>query len=172
MRIINDKLDLLKEDIICENFKIFHLEKDLSNYVVNIICCQFNSQDDLKNYWREVVNNVAMYIQSSLNKNIELFNVYILFFVEKVDENLIYIIEQDKYSSRKIVINKKIPIDIQRLENIVDDKLFEFVTDKIENKNILDNYLKKYNKKFYTFIKDIKGKEVENLDNAIEILKL
>ncbi|MCC5423388.1 hypothetical protein, partial [Clostridium botulinum] len=64
MRIINDKLDLLKEDIICENFKIFHLEKDLSNYVVNIICCQFNSQDDLKNYWREVVNNVAMYIQS------------------------------------------------------------------------------------------------------------
>lgn len=172
MRINNNKLDLLKEDIICENLKIFHLEKDLSNYVVNIICCQFNNQDDLKNYWREVVNNVAMYIQSTLDKNIELFNVYILFFGEKVDENLIYLIEQDKYSSRKIVINKKIPMDIQILENIVDEKLFEFVTHKIENKNILGNYLKKYNENFYTFLKEIKGKEMENLDKAIEILKL
>ena len=48
-----------------------------------------------------IVDNVVLYVQSNLEKYIELYNVYVIFFMNNIDEQLVSRIEQDKYSSKK-----------------------------------------------------------------------
>lgn len=170
MKIKEDYVDLIKEDISCDNVKIFHFEKELGNYCANIICCQFDTEKDLKMFWKEIIDNVAVYIQAKLSEIIELYNVYVIFFAQKIDEKLLYIIEQDKYSSRKIVIQKKIPDSITELKEMLENRLFKFSSEKSQECFQLDKQLKDYNKKFYNFIKDIENIDDEILNVAIEIL--
>lgn len=49
-----------------------------------------------------------------------------------MEESLVYSIEQNKYSSRKIVLRKEMPDDKKRLEQIISSKLFDL---KIEKEN-------------------------------------
>ena len=69
-------------------------------------------------------------IQKKLEEVIEIFNVYIIFFQEEVDTATVDLIEQNKYSSRKLVINEKMPEDKDELEKIISEKLFELYIEK------------------------------------------
>lgn len=136
MRIVEDVLDLLKEDILCEGIEVEHFKKNLGMYDANIICYQFASEEDLKKYWNEAVNNVAIHIQSKVKKMIEAYNIYIFFFMpNNIDKSLVYEIEQDKYSSRKIVVNRVMPDSRQELEELVEEKLFSFVISPQEERS-------------------------------------
>ena len=57
--------------------------------------------------WKELVSNVSEVVQKELKELIEIYNVYIVFFQPQVEESLVYTIEQNKYSSRKIVLRKR-----------------------------------------------------------------
>lgn len=170
MKIIEDNIELIREDIPCDNIKIYHFVKDLGKYWSNIICCQFNSEDELRMYWKEIIDNVAVNIQAKLNDTIELYNVYVIFFSERIEEKLLYLIEEDKYSSRKIVIEKKIPESASELIQMVENRLFKFSIEKPEECLQLYKQLEDYNKKFYNFIKDLEDVDDEILDVAISIL--
>lgn len=51
-----------------------------------------------------------------------------------IDEFVVDKIEQNKYSSRKLVINQKMPEDRDELKNIISRKLFELDIEKDNSK--------------------------------------
>ena len=170
MQIIEDKAEFITQDIPCENMKIYHFEKNLGKYCANIICCQFDSEEELAVFWKEIIDNIAINIQAKLNETIELYNVYVIFFAEKIKEKLLYLIEEDKYSSRKIVIKKRMPDSRTELIELLENRLFKFSIEKPEECLPLYKRLKDYNEEFYDFIKDIENINDETLDATIGIL--
>lgn len=172
MELIGKYIDLIKEDITCDYLDIRHFQKKSNDYKINIICCEFKDENDLLKYWKKIIDNVAIYIQTDLEKIIELYNVYVIFFVENITKELLYIIEQDKYSSRKIVINSKMPSDKEELIDIVENRLFKFSIEENEENIMLDIILKEYNEEFYKFINKINIGKIDDivLNRAIDIL--
>lgn len=173
MRTINSGIELIKENIDCEDIRIYHFCKDISNinkdiYSLNIICCEFKHLYDLKNNWNTLSENVALYVQSKLEKVIELYNVYIIFFTTESDDNLFYEIEQDKYSSRKIVINSSMPWSEEEVKTCIDNRLFKFCIEGAQRHFCLDNEIKKYDEKFYKYIKtnEITEESVDKIINS------
>lgn len=83
--------------------------------------------------WKKINNIIATYFQSNLNKNVEKWNIYLFFFVvDKVSRDVKYKIEQDKYCSRKIIIDSNEEwLDENKIMNYIQMQLF---TLKIEKK--------------------------------------
>ena len=139
-------------------------------YALNIICCAFDDEKDLNDYWKIIVDNVALHIQSKLENIIELYNVYIIFFIEKINEQLVYKIEQDKYSSRKIVIKKAMPMFEEESKDIVSKRLFYFDIEKLENDFSISEILKNCKKEFYEYIDSKDLIKDEDIDEIVNIL--
>lgn len=170
MDIIEKYKVLIREDIVCSNLKVNHLEKIINNYSVNIICCEFNNEKDLEKHWKGIVDNVAIHIQAKLNKTIELYNVYVVFFNEEISSELRCKIEQDRYSSRKIVFEVKMPDSIEKIEKLLEDKLFSFFVEESEKCLKLDEKLKAINNELYKHIDSIETIDDTILDEIISIL--
>lgn len=101
-----DDVEVLKDNILDEDCKIIYMKQKAEDYFIHIICCQFTDVESLKMNWKELVNNVSEVVQKRLNDLIEIYNVYIVFFQPQVEDSVVYNIEQNKYSSRKIVLRK------------------------------------------------------------------
>lgn len=175
MIIINKDIELIKENIECESLRVLHFEEKVKNnnkkeYVLNIICCAFDNEKDLNDYWKVIVDNVAFHVQSKLENIIELYNVYIIFFVEEINEQLVYKIEQDKYSARKIIIKKAMPIYEEELKDIVSKRLFYFDIEKSENNFSISEILKNFGKEFYEYIDNKDSIKDEDIDEIANIL--
>mgnify|MGYP000246751242 CR=1 FL=1 len=115
----------LWDGILDEKCKLEHFKRIMDGYVVHIICCQFSSELSLKSEWEQVMYNVAEIVQKRLKKLIEIYNVYIIFFQENISTELMANIEQNKYSSRKIVLRNNMPESSSEMLDIVNEKLFE-----------------------------------------------
>ncbi|MBV4438457.1 ABC-three component system middle component 1 [Clostridium tyrobutyricum] len=175
MKLINDDVKLIKENIDCDNLRVCHFEEKVENknkkeYELNIICCTFNKEEDLNNYWKRIVDNVALYVQSKLEKTIELYNVYIIFFIEEINEQLLYKIEQDKYSSRKIVIKKAMPMSEEELKDIVNKRLFYFDIEKSQNNFSISEILMNSEKEFYEYLDSKDSIKDDDIDEIVDIL--
>jgi len=172
---INKDIELIKENIECGSLRVLHFEEKIKNnnkkeYALNIICCAFNNEKDLNDYWKVIVDNVAIHVQSKLESIIELYNVYIIFFIEEINEQLLYKIEQDKYSSRKIVIKKAMPMSEEELKDIISKRLFYFDIEKSENDFSISKILKSYGKEFYKYIDNKDSIKDEDIDEIANIL--
>lgn len=172
---INKDIELIKENIECDSLRVLHFEERIRNnnkkeYALNIICCDFNNEKDLNDYWKRIVDNVALYIQSKLENIIELYNIYIIFFIEEINEQLLYKIEQDKYSSRKIVIKKAMPMSEEELKDIVRKRLFYFDIEKSEDDFSISEILKNCEKEFYEYIDSKDLIKDEDIDEIVNIL--
>ena len=129
-----EDVDGLQDNILDEDCKIIYLKQKAEDYFIHIVCCQFTNAESLKMDWKELVSNVSEVVQKELKELIEIYNVYIVFFQPQVEESLVYTIEQNKYSSRKLVINQKMPEDRDELKNIISRKLFELDIEKDNSK--------------------------------------
>lgn len=127
-----ENIEGLKDNILDEDCKIIYLKQKAEDYFIHIVCCQFSNVESLKREWKELVSNVSEVVQKNLKDLIEIYNIYIVFFQPQVEESLVYSIEQNKYSSRKIVLRKELPDEEKRLEQIISSKLFDL---KIEKEN-------------------------------------
>lgn len=107
-------------------------------YNVHVFTAVVNDEEQLSQIWLSLVDDVAIHFQSLLKSNVEIWNIYIVFFVNKmISVNLKYCIEQNKYSSRKIVVDDlypKIMSDAVIEENLL-QKLFVFRTTTSEFHN-------------------------------------
>ena len=68
------------------------------------------TSEELKNYWKEIRNEIMMKYQNSLTDDFSRWNFYIFYVVDNLDTldgSLRYIVEHDTVSSRKILIDKK-----------------------------------------------------------------
>jgi len=90
--------------------------------------------------WEELVNNVADVIQKRLDKIIEIYNIYIIFFQPKIEESLVAKVEQNKYSSRKIVIAENMPENMSDLEEMIDIRLFRlYIENNVDKQFCIKN---------------------------------
>ncbi|MGV8979900.1 ABC-three component system middle component 1 [Clostridium sp.] len=168
-----NKKHLLKlyEDMDEEHVRILHFTKELESYNANIICCGFSKKEYLRDYWKNIVNNVAMYVQAHVNSRIEAFNIYIIFFVEGVESDLLYKVEQDKYSSRKIVIDMNMPDNINEIERIIEERLFECSIETIYKKPVIERVVEKSFKNLYKYLLANEKMSIDNLDFVISIMQ-
>lgn len=75
------------------------------SYSCNAFVVTLNTEEELKLFWEDYRNDIASYFQAELQVEIEIWNIYLFFVVlEPVSRELKYRIQQDKYSSRKIVL--------------------------------------------------------------------
>lgn len=124
----NEILGFLKETERSEEYKdIRCFIKQENKFNIHIFTCICEDENILKRKWKILNNDIAWYFEAKLKKEIERWNLYIIYFVKgEVDKNLQYEIEQDKYCSRKIVIRKfSRESNDDKLKNIINDKLFD-----------------------------------------------
>lgn len=131
-------------------------EQDYNLYVFSVL---LENELELESMWVKLTNAIAVFFQSNLEKEIEMWNIYILFLVRgKVSRDLKYKIEQDKYSTRKIVldnIDNNTNFQNGNYEKLIESRLFIFELPKEEkdsDKNnislldvIYENNIKLYN---------------------------
>jgi hypothetical protein len=132
-------IDFIKEE--SSNFLFDLVEcrvKSEDLYDVYIFTVVLRDQEELIETWEDISSDVALYFQGGLKTEIEIWNIYILFLVQaSVDRQKRYLIEQNKYSSRKLVIEEiKSPITEESIEDIINDKLFRV---KINSVSSLSN---------------------------------
>lgn len=143
-------------------------KKAIKTYDLLVFSISVKTIQELKKVWESLSNEIALIIQSDLEKTIELWNVYIFYFVEQNIEDdeskaLKFNIENDTYSARKIVIdnssdkNEKVIFDKLLAELSVTsnaaskdkkddplDKDVRILLDAVENNKVESSYLDDY----------------------------
>lgn len=159
------------ETLSFENLTCWEYKED--NYSLYMFSIQLGNHDDLLKIHEELRDYIAIYFQSQiLEKDIERWNIYQFFFIkEKVDDNTKQKIEQDKFSTRKIIhdnIQKEL-LD-EEIKKLIKQELFDFKIEKREiKKDTIDSYLKKDHSTVLSLIDEI---SLSKLDESLEqILK-
>ncbi|MDM1328669.1 ABC-three component system middle component 1 [Myroides odoratimimus] len=103
--------------------------KEENNYNIYIFSIQLEDKKKLLEIHEELRDYIAIYFQSQfLEKNVERWNIYQFFFIkDKIDEVTKQLIEQDKFSTRKIIhdgLNREINDD--DITSIIEEELFKF----------------------------------------------
>jgi len=86
-----------------------------------IIPCFFIniSEEDLQKDWQAITSFIALNYQSELSNEFSVWNIYIFFLLEKeIEDSLKYLIENDTFSCRKIVISP-----CQNIEEIINEHI-------------------------------------------------
>lgn len=128
------------DDIYIKPFK-----RDMGNYFSWIICCRIPSSERLKKLWNEIVDSAAVYLQAELESLVERSNLYIIFFVDyEVPDDLRTLIEQDKYSSRKVILHETMPLSDAKLSDRIEKLLFtlEVFNSQLSEEEELENWIK------------------------------
>jgi hypothetical protein len=157
------------ETLSFENLTCWEYKED--NYSLYMFSIQLKNQDELLKIHEELRDYIAIYFQSQiLEKDIERWNIYQFFFIqEKVDDSTKQKIEQDKFSTRKIILDnlKKSLLD-EQIKSLINLELFDF---KIETRKIdTDTVDEKLNKEHSTILELIDKIENSNLDDSLELI--
>lgn len=107
--------------------------KEENDYNIYIFSIQLEDKSELLKIHEELRDYIAIYFQSQfLEKNVERWNIYQFFFIkDKIDEVMKQLVEQDKFSTRKIIhdgFNKELSDD--EIISLVNDELFNFTINK------------------------------------------
>lgn len=90
---------------------------------IYIFTKQFDNEKDLIDNWKSINNSIAVEFQSQLENIVSIWNLYLMFFIkDSVSIEHKYEIEQDKYSTRKIVKDDFFEDE----KKYIEDKLFNF----------------------------------------------
>ncbi|SFN16380.1 hypothetical protein SAMN05421738_107149 [Algoriella xinjiangensis] len=76
-------------------------------------------EKNLTNKWKAITEFIAVHFQSLLRNEFSIWNIYLFFILEQeIKDDLKYIIENDTFSSRKIIIYPK-----QEVESIIQEHI-------------------------------------------------
>lgn len=167
---VNHIIQSLKEKdetLSFENLTCWEYKED--NYSLYIFAIQLKNQDELLKVHEELRDYIAIYFQSQiLEKDIERWNIYQFFFIQgKVDENTKQKIEQDKFSTRKIIHDdKQKELLDEDIEKLINQELFDFEIENRETKkDSIDSFLKKNHSSVLSLIDEI---GTSKLDESLE----
>lgn len=127
---------MLSFSISNNNIKFFHdnlpeIEPKLfeASYI-SCFVCQIN-HEHLAKHWEHIASLIATYHQAELDDNLKIWNIYLVFVLsETISKSLRYQIENDKFSMRKLVIERKLVID-QLGANISDEEMIEIINNEL-----------------------------------------
>ncbi|MGF1765420.1 ABC-three component system middle component 1, partial [Aliivibrio kagoshimensis] len=99
---IIDSIKGMDQEFCFDNLSCW--KKQESNYNIYIFAIQCKTEKELSEVYSHLRDYIALYFQGQLlTKDVERWNIYQVFLVEhKVSKSLELMIEQDKYSTRKI----------------------------------------------------------------------
>lgn len=149
------------QEISSENYdEISCWVKEEKNYDIYIFSVIVESEEKLSSVWEVVTSDIASYFQSELEKDIEIWNIYIVFVCPKaVSKELKDLVEQNKYSSRKLVLNEVSVRDEKDLKCILINKLFDLQIERKDQGDSTDNdylnyieLIEKHNNKLYNLL--------------------
>jgi hypothetical protein len=157
------------ETISFEHLTCWEYKED--NYSLYMFSIQLKNQDELLKKNEELRDYIAIYFQSQiLEKDIERWNIYQFFFIqEKVDDNTKQKIEQDKFSTRKIILdNLKKSLLEEQIKSFINLELFDF---KIETRKIdTDTVDEKLNKEHSSILALIDKIDYSNHDDSLDLI--
>ena len=79
-------------------------------------------EQNLTNQWKAITEFIAVYFQSSLRNEFSVWNIYLFFILEQeIKDDIKYIIENDTFSSRKIIIYPRHDIESLIQQHIKND---------------------------------------------------
>jgi hypothetical protein len=115
------------ENIVFEGLECWIKEEE--NYNIYIFSILLEDKNQLLEIHEELRDYIAIYFQSQfLEKNVERWNIYQFYFIkDKTDEVIKQLIEQDKFSTRKIIhddLNRE--INDNYITSIIEEELFKF----------------------------------------------
>ncbi|MCG3693326.1 ABC-three component system middle component 1 [Aliarcobacter butzleri] len=123
---ITDKINGELQNYVRNGLKLY-ICKD-ANYNVYMFTVVLDEKM-LNDNWENIQNKIALDFQSNIQKEIELWNIYIIFFIENKMEqkDLKYKIENDHYCARKILIDNigDIKNDEEKIKLQIHKKLFD-----------------------------------------------
>ena len=117
------------QDIIIQIKKNFEIrEVVVGNLIfgsnIPVILVQFKDLDNLEKHWKEFNNLVTAEYLIKLQDDFSKWNSYIFFLTEEIPKPLKYEIENNKFSTRKIVIETKTPIiNDEIINNIISEHI-------------------------------------------------
>jgi len=159
---------------IKKSFELSHFTIGTIHFGGDVIVCMVKFKDEkvLKKQWKEFNSYLTVKFIPSVKDEYSKWNFYIFYFSEKkVDKPLKYEIENNKFSSRKIVI--------ENCESITEEVIKNSITEHITNDNIQINL---ENKQILTFKKNvslakiidnfsINKKNDDDLQNALNLIE-
>lgn len=128
---IIESLQEKDKNITFENFECW--TKKENDYNIYIFSIQLEDNSELLKVHEELRDYIAIYFQSQLlEKNVERWNIYQFFFIkDKIDEVTKQLVEQDKFSTRKIIRDGfKKEISDEEIISQINDELFNFTFNK------------------------------------------
>lgn len=110
---MNDFEEQLKTEF--PKISVSYREVRIGRAVAHAFNISINNTKDLRQHWREISNFIALHFQRYIDQKFEQYNLYLFFEInEDVEKDLKYKIENDIFSSRKIIISEH-----QNFDNIV-----------------------------------------------------
>jgi hypothetical protein len=127
-------------------FELTYTEINYEGVLPIFIARVIGEEQALKENWESLVNYIAFNFQSQLIEDFSVWNVYVFFVTEnKINRSLKYKIENDTFSSRKIVIEENASqeeIISQHITNV--DVKFTIENPIVNTELDADPLLKKY----------------------------
>ena len=94
----------LREAVADKNFSCW--EKIQPHFKLYLFTLLIEDGSEISDSWETITNNIAIEFQANLDKQVEIWNIYVVFISKNyINKELKYQIEQNKYSSRKLVFD-------------------------------------------------------------------
>ena len=171
-----------------ESDELKHMQKlydnpDINHWVkdygvrCHIFTIQIVPETDLADIWEDFTNTIAGNFQTDFEDEYESWNVYVVFLAEfEIDRALKYKIENDKYSSRKIVMDEiSPPIDNDKIVELISKRIFQLdIGPDAPHKNLQQQDLSEIiDKSLYSHIKskNLQGQTRPVLEMREQIFK-
>lgn len=93
--------------IFSQDFPMVSVSYDNFNFggKIHLFLLHFDAEETMHKNWQKIANAIAFYFQQKLNNDFEKWNTYLFYSTNQpVSNELKYIIENDTFSSRKILV--------------------------------------------------------------------
>lgn len=138
----NEKFRIVQESYKEVEF-LFH-QTQFSTSRITVCAGIFKNVSDLERLWSKISSSIAFNYQSQLNDDFEKWNLYVIYYCrELVSKSLKYKIENDKFSSRKILEdNCENNLTEETINKIIEKHITntDLITEKLHNNTFEDEY--------------------------------
>lgn len=137
------KSDFLIDEKLLNAGGLTSWKKEYERFNIYFFTAVHNSVEELMNSYSKIRDYIAVYFQGDyLTKDVERWNIYQFHLLKCfVDPNLKQLVEQDKFSTRKIVLDQlSCTLDEESICRLIDVEIFQFSVQRreIQNKPVLD----------------------------------
>lgn len=163
--------DLLAENLIAtfeREFKFYTIsvqKVDVGNSKLHSVFIRNLNLEELRNDWIRITNLIAIEYQNNLESDYERWNLYLFFLLtdaKTVSDDLKYTIENNTFSSRKIIEDASLSDEVLIKKHVINE-----LTIKKDKKRSIDTDFT-YDTLIYTVLKDKKLKNKKILARPLE----